>query len=164
MGTRRECENLGRNVLWWVRGTERKVNWRNEQEGNKEGPSSMKKWLMTFLSQMELILPHLALSFPEVLGSSKVRQRGETQCQPITELWIPTSSKVLSVLVSMVRHPHSPLSMPTLFHPPFGQLITWYRQACPLEEGKVKHWCLLKVCLCRSWGEECVHHSNLHFF
>lgn len=98
------------------------------------------------------ILPHLALSFPEVLGSSKVRWRGEMQCQPITESWIPTSSKELSVLLSMVAHPLSPLSMPTLFHPPFGQLITWYRQACPLEEGKVKHWCLFKVCLCRSWG------------
>lgn len=82
------------------------------------------------------ILPHLALSFPQVLGSSKVRGKGETQCQPIMELWIPTSSKELSVLLSMVRHPHSPLSIPTLFHPPFGQLTTWYRQASPLEEER----------------------------
>lgn len=139
-----------KNVKTWEgmcddgeKGRERKLSWRNGQEGIKEVSSSVKQWLTIFLFQMEL--RHCPISlYPSLSSWGPARSGGEVghnvsllqnyefpQVQRSPQFFFPLSDTLFL---------HS--SIPTLFCPPFGQVITWYRQGCPMEEGKIKHWCL----------------------
>lgn len=128
-------------MVKWSEGAQRRWNWETGQEKVlKKVQDSWSNKLTTFLSQMKLkYCPCLALSFPQVLRNYKVR--GKSRKQPTRELWIPASSKASPVL-SVVRYVLFCSAIPTLFHLPFGQLMSWHRQDCPVEEGNVKHWCL----------------------
>ena len=86
MGTRRECKLRKKHVV--MGEGEREEGKLEKQAGryHRRHKVYVKVTDDIPLPNGAEIFPHLALSSPEVLGSSKVRGRGETQCQPITEL------------------------------------------------------------------------------
>ena len=136
MGTRRECENLGRNMLWWVRGRERKVNWRNEQEGIREGPRSMKKWLMAFLSQMELRYCPILLC-PSLRSWGPARLEGKVR-HNVSLLWnykFPQAQRSsqssfpwLDTLILPSAYPHFSILLLVSSQLGIGKPVLWRRK------------------------------------
>jgi len=86
MGTRRECKLRKKHVVMGEGEIEEGKLEKRAGRYHRRHKVYVKVTDDIPLPNGAEIFPHLALSSPEVLGSSKVRGRSETQCQPITEL------------------------------------------------------------------------------
>lgn len=84
MSRRRECETWEKTSGDMDGGSERTESWGGN--GVKESPSSVKQQTDKIpLPNGDETFPSLALSFPQVLRSSKVKRKGRKQCQSFTE-------------------------------------------------------------------------------